>query len=73
MEHLADILMATFLVGCSLTAIFRPAVIVHWAQRAQPQLRDDDETALSAARFIGVGGLFVAVLISVVIFRSLKY
>jgi hypothetical protein len=46
-------------------------VVVQWAKRAHPDLREDDQTVLRIARLVGVGALGVAVFFLVLIVRSL--
>lgn len=61
MRHLTDIVFAAFLISVAVLAILRPVVIVRWAKRAHPDLREDDKTVLWIARLLGVVALCVAV------------
>jgi hypothetical protein len=72
LRHLTGIVFATFLISVAVIAIFRPVVIVRWAKRAHPDLRDDDQTVLRIARFVGVGALGVAVFFLFIIVRHLR-
>jgi len=72
MRHLADVLFAVAMIAGALTAIIRPAVVVGWAKRAHPQLDEDDQAALWVAKLVGIGGLGVALFISLIIFRSFQ-
>ena len=71
MQHLVDIGVAALLVFVVGTAILRPEQIIRWARRAHPSLSDADETTLSIARGIGLGGLVILLFIAVLILRSL--
>lgn len=72
MSHLADLLFAALMLGITTLAVLRPDVIVRWAKRAHPDIPEDDERILWITRLIGIVGLGAAVLLSVVIFRSLS-
>jgi hypothetical protein len=71
LRHLTDIVFAAFLNSVAVLAILRPVVVVRWAKRAHPDLRENDQTVLRIARFVGVGALGVAVFFLVIIVRSL--
>jgi uncharacterized membrane protein YidH (DUF202 family) len=71
LRHLTDIVFAACLISVAVLAILHPVVIVRWAKRAHPELREDDQTVLRIARFVGVGALGVAVFFLVIIVRSL--
>jgi hypothetical protein len=45
-------------------------VVIRWAKRAHPALPEDNETIEWIARFIGVGGLVVAMFFLVLTIRS---
>jgi hypothetical protein len=72
LSHLADLLFAALMLGITTLAVLRPDVIVRWAKRAHPDIPEDDERILWITRLIGIVGLGAAVLLSVVIFRSLS-
>jgi hypothetical protein len=70
LRHLTDVVIAALVLGVAVLAILRPVVIVRWAKRAHPDLREEDRKVLWIARLIGVGGLGVAVFFLVIIIRS---
>ena len=65
-----DLLFAALALGLALLAILRPVVIVRWAQRAHPDLSEQNSQALWTTRFIGVSGLGVAIFYLLIIIRS---
>ena len=70
LRHLADLLFAALMLGVAILAVLRPVVIVRWAKRAHPEIPEGDLRILWITRLIGMVGLGLAVLLSVIIIRS---
>jgi len=70
LRHLADLLFAALMLGVAILAVLRPVVIVRWAKRAHPEILEGDLRILWITRLIGMVGLGLAVLLSVIIIRS---
>ena len=64
-------LFGAMMSSFAIIGIARPAVIIRWAQRAYPQLEEDDQFVLSLARFIGIVGSCVMLFYWVLFIRSL--
>jgi hypothetical protein len=66
-----DMLFGAMLSSVAIIGIARPVVIIRWAQRAHPQIEEDDQFVLSLARFIGIIGSCVMLFYWVLFIRSL--
>jgi asparagine N-glycosylation enzyme membrane subunit Stt3 len=62
-SYFAFILGIASLIAMGLWAVWLPAGIINWARTAHPQLREDDESVISVARFIGKGFIVMGLLI----------
>lgn len=70
MRHLADVLMALFWLGTTAMCVIRPVVMARWVKQAHPSLDENDQRLLWFIRIIGLGGLGMSLVFSMVIIRS---
>lgn len=70
LKNVADVMMTLFLLGTMVMCVFRPDLMALWFKQADPRFDENDQRLLWILRFIGVVGLGIGLVFSIVLIRS---